>query len=253
MISRVRIPTLFTACLLCASTIQAQDSGVRQDARAIEVLKSMSAYTASLDRVFIGGITFTDARLGGGLIVSNSNEVTLSIDRPGSLHIGSFDGVQSKELYFHEGTLTVFNSERNFYAQASIPKDVEAAMEFALEELEVEAPLMDFIRRDASTHLIGSQDAVLYLTDKARVAGVDCHHIAIRGEETDVQLWVEEGDQPVPRRIMITSKWEGGAPRFVAHLVWNSKPVFKQDIFEFKAPEGSMNIGFAQSHRDEGE
>ena len=253
MISRVRISTFLLVSFLCAGTIQAQDSGVRQDARAVEVLKSMSAYTESLDRVFIGGITFTDARLGGGLIVSNSNEVTLSIDRPGSLHISSFDGVQSKELYFHEGTLTVFNSERNYYAQASIPKDIEAAMDFALEELDLEAPLMDFIHRDASSQLIGSQDAILYLADKTRIAGVDCHHIAIRGEETDVQLWVEEGDQPVPRRIMITSKWEGGAPRFVAHLVWNSKPVFKQDIFEFKAPEGSMNIGFAQSHRDEGE
>ena len=253
MISRVKISNILLVSLLCASTTQAQDSSVRQDARAIEVLKSMSAYTESLDRVFIGGITFTDARLGGGLIVSNSNEVTLSIDRPGSLHISSFDGVQSKELYFHDGTLTVFNSERNFYAQASIPKDIEAAVEFALEELEIDAPLMDFIRRDASTHLIGSHDAILYLTDKARIAGVDCHHIAIRGDETDVQLWVEEGERPVPWKITITSKWEGGAPRFTANLLWNSEPVFKQGIFEFKAPEGSMNIGFAQSRQDEGE
>jgi hypothetical protein len=253
MISKFRISIFLLTGFACAGSVAAQDSGVRQDARAVEVLKSMSAYTESLDRVFIGGVTYTDARLGSGLIVSNSTEVTVSIDRPGSLHISSFDGVVHKELYFHDGMLTVFNSEKNYYAQASIPKDIEAAMDFALEELDLEAPLMDFIHRDASSHLIGSQDAILYLADKTRIAGVNCHHIAIRGEETDVQLWVEEGDRPVPRRIMITSKWEGGAPRFVAHLVWNSKPVFKQDIFEFKAPEGSMNIGFAQSHRDEGE
>ena len=253
MISRVRISTFLLASFLCAGTTQAQDSGARQDARAIEVLKSMSAYTASLDRVFIGGITFTDARLGGGLIVSNSTEVTLSIDRPGSLHISSFDGMHTKELYFHDEVLTVINSEKNYYAQASIPKDIEAAMNFALEELDIEAPLMDFIHRDVSTPLIGSQDAILYLTDKARIAGVDCHQIAIRGDETDVQLWIEEGDRPLPRKITITSKWEGGAPRFTAKLLWNTEPVFKQDVFEFKAPEGSMNIGFAQSHRDEGE
>jgi hypothetical protein len=253
MISKLGISSLLLVSLLCAATVQAQDSGVRQDARAIEVLNSMSAYTASLDRVAIKGVNFTDARLGSGLMVSNSAEVKLSIDRPGSLHISSFDGVNSKELFFYDGMLTVYNSENHYYAQAKIPEDIEAAVKFALEELDVEAPLMDFLHRDASTHLIGSQDAILYLADKTRIAGVDCHHIAIRGDETDVQLWVEEGDRPLPRKITITSKWEGGSPRFVAHLMWNTEPDFNQGIFEFKAPEGSLNIGFAQSHRDEGE
>jgi hypothetical protein len=147
----------------------------------------------------------------------------------------------------------VFNSENKFYAQASIPKEIEAAMEFALEELEVEAPLMDLIYQDASAHLISSQETILYLTDKARIAGTNCHHIAIRGPELDVQLWVEEGDRPVPRKIMMTSKWEGGSPRFTANLMWDSDPDFGQEIFEFTAPEGSINIGFAQSNRSEGE
>jgi len=245
MIFNLRISFVLLASLVCAGSIGAQDSGVRQDARAIDVLKSMSAYAASLDRVAIKGVSFSDARLGGGLMVSNSTEVRVSIDRPGSLHISSFDGVQNKELFFYDGTLTVFNSEKGYYAQASIPKEIEAAMEFALEELEVEAPLMDLIHQDASTHLIGSQETILYLTDKARVGGTDCHHIAIRGPESDVQLWVEEGDRPLPRKIMITSKWEGGSPRFTSNLMWDLDPDFDQDKFKFKAPEDSINIGFA--------
>jgi hypothetical protein len=239
--------------ILTASTALADDGNARQDARGIEVLKSMSAYTASLDRVAIKSVSLTDARLGAGLMVSNSTEVKVSIDRPGSLHISSFDGVQTKELYFHDGMLTVYNSENRFYAQAGIPKEIEAAMEFALEELEVEAPLMDLIYQDASAHLIGSQETILYLTDKARIAGTDCHHLAIRGAEGDVQLWVEEGDRPLLRKIMITSKWEGGSPRFTANLMWDPDPEFEQDLFEFHAPEGSTNIGFAQDHSNEGE
>jgi len=248
-----RVSLLVLAAVLCTNTVLAEDPGVRQDAKAIDVLKSMSAYRASLDRVAIKGVSFTDARLGGGLIVSNSTEVKVSVDRPGSLYISSFDGVQSKELYFHNGMLTVFNAERGFYAQASVPEEVEAALEFALEELQVEAPLMDMVFQDASAHLIGSDETILYLTDKARVAGTDCHHIAVRGDEVDVQLWVEEGDRPLPRKIIITSKWEGGSPRFVTNLSWDTEPKFNQERFEFKAPEGSMNIGFAQDRNSEGE
>ena len=105
-------------------------------------------------------------------------------------------------------------------------------------------PLMDMIYRDASAHLLSSDETIVYLTDKARVAGTDCHHIAIRGADVDVQLWVEEGDRPVTRKIMITSKWEGGAPRFVANLDWDTKPQFKPGTFEFKPPEGAVKIEF---------
>jgi hypothetical protein len=249
-------PTFAIVCLAAlmgAGAALAETQAPNQDAKAIEVLKSMSAYTDSLDRTVIKAVNLTDARLEAGLMVTNSVEVTVSIDRPGSLRISSFDGVDAKELVFHEGLLTVFSSDRGFYAQASIPKEIEAAMEFALEELEVEAPMMDLIYRDASTHLIGSDETILYLADKTRVAGVDCHHLAIRGTDVDVQMWVEEGDRPVPRKIVITSKWEGGAPRFTANMLWDSEPQFEADFFDFKPPEGAIDVGFAVEHKQGGE
>jgi len=242
--TRPKLSFYVLAVLLGLSAVVAQAGGVQQDAKAIEVLKQMAAYKSSLDQVAIKGVTFTDARLGGGLMVSNSEEVSVSIHRPGSMHISSFDGDTTKGLYFHDGLLTVFNSTNKLYAQADIPKEIEAAMEFALEELGVEAPLMDMIYRDASAHLINSEETILYLTDKSRVGGVDCHHIAIRGSEADVQLWVEEGDRPMTRKIMITSKWEGGSPRFIANLKWETDPKFAPGKFEFKAPDGAMKVEF---------
>lgn len=234
---------MMTLILGLGSSI-AQAGGAQQDARAVDVLKQMAAYRSSLEKTTITGVTFTDARLSEGLMVSNSEEVSVSINRPGSMYISSFDGATKKGLYFHDGLLTVYNSSRNLYAQAKIPDEIDAAMEFALEELGIEAPLMDLIYHDASSHLISSEETIIYLTDKSRVGGVDCHQIAIRGAEADVQLWVEEGDSPLVRKIMIVSKWEGGSPRFTANLHWVKNPSFKPGLFEFKAPEGAMKIEF---------
>ena len=64
--------------------------------------------------------------------------------------------------------------------------------------------------------------------------------------EADVQLWIEEGDRPLPRKIMITSKWESGSPRYVANMEWSTEPEIDPETFVFKAPEGSTNIGFAR-------
>lgn len=244
MITQFKIFVVVLAIFIGMSTSIALAGEGHQDAKAVEVLKAMSAHKASLDSVVISGVTLTDARVGSGLMVSNAEEVSVSVKRPGSMRIMSFDGETKKGLYFHDGYLTVFNSSRNLYAQAEIPKDIDAAMDFALNELGVEAPFMDLIYSDASAHLIGSDEKILYLTDKSRVGGIDCHHIAIRGAEADVQLWVEEGDRPVVRKFVITSKWEGGSPRFTANLDWDTKPKFKPGLFEFKAPEGAMKIEF---------
>lgn len=246
MIIRPMLKIVVLAVLWGACTVTAQATDVRQDAKALEVLKQMATYKSSLDQVAIKGVALTDARLGGGLMVSNSEEVHVSINRPGSMRIKSFDGDTKKGLYFHDGLLTVYNSENKFYAQAKVPEDIDAAMGFALEEFGIEAPMMDLIHRDASTLLIGSDETILYLTDKSRVGGVDCHHLAIRGSEVDVQLWVQEGDRPLPRKIMITSKWEGGSPRFTANLSWETDPKFEPGFFEFKAPEGATKIEFVK-------
>ncbi|MEP4146112.1 MAG: DUF2092 domain-containing protein [Halioglobus sp.] len=246
MISNIRFLTVLMVALFGASIALAQESTGRRDARAIEVLKAMSAYTASLDQIVIRGAAFNDARLGAGLVVANSNEVTMTIDRPGSMHISSFDGVNQKHIYFHQGNLTVYSSENSFYGQANIPKEIEAAADFAIEELDLEAPLMDLIYRDLSTQLAKSDDSVIYLADKSRVAGVDCHHLVIRGPEIDLQVWIEEGDRPLPRKIAMTSKWESGSPRFTANLAWDTAPKISLEEFNFKVPEGAVNIGFVQ-------
>lgn len=244
MNTRSKLPIYILAVFMSVFAFSAQAAEVKQDAKAIEVLKQMAAYKATLDKVVITGVTLADAGLGAGLIVSNSEEISVSLNRPGSLRINRFDGETNKGLYFHDGLLTVYSSASMLYAQADIPEEIDAAMEFALVELDVEAPVMDLIYKDAAARLLGSNETILYLTDKSRVGGTNCHQIAIRGAEVDVQLWIEEGDRPVPRRIMITSKWEGGSPRFTANLDWDTNPEFEQGYFEFQAPEGATKIEF---------
>ena len=249
--------TIVTLASLLAALVtipaHADEHGARQDKKALAVLQQMSAYSASLDRVVITGTGLTDARMEGGLMVANPTEIEVTLNRPDSLRISSFDGVATKEIYLHDNKLTVFNSEYKIYAQADVPMNVEEALDFALEELEVEAPLMDLIYSDAAAHLLSSNETILYLTDKSRVGGVDCHHLVFRGKEVDLQLWVEEGDRPVPRKIMMTSKWEGGSPRFIANMDWKVNSKIDPGVFRFKPPRDATRTRFAAQNKQGGE
>lgn len=240
----------FTALLLLIlagwGTVAMGDDS-QKDPRALEVLNNMAAYTASLDQFQIKGAVFRDAGLGAGLVVSNPSEVTITIDRPGSIHINSFDGVNTREIYIHKGQLTMFSTETGFYARAQVPEGIEDAMQFAIEEFELDLPLAEFVFADSALALMKAQDELIYLTDKSRIQGVDCHQLAIRGSEVDLQLWVEEGARPAPRRILMTMKWEGGSPRNEAMLEFSALDELDAETFEFEAPEGAYEIQFVGS------
>ena len=228
----------------------AQGDAASRDAKAIEVLENMSRYKDSLVTAVIHGASSSDARLEAGLMVANTEEITVKLKRPDSMYFSRFDGVDTKELIIHEGQLTLYNTLTGFYGQASTPPGLDPALDFALERLGIDLPLMDLIKSDTFDGLAGSADSVLYLTAKSRVRGVDCHHIVIRMAEIDVQLWVEEGNKPLPRRIMITSRWEDGAPRFVANMDWEVQSKLADNLFEFVPPDGSSQIDIIKTVSD---
>lgn len=216
----------------------------QKDAKALDVLNAMAAYSGSIDQFVIKGEVFADARLGAGLIISNPTEIEIKVDRPGSLYLQSFDGVNKKQIYIHKGQLTLYSSESGFYARAKVPETIEEAMQFAIDRFELELPLVELIFANSAIALMTEQDTILYLTDKARVSGVDCHHIAIRADAIDLQLWVEEGEQPTARKMSMTMKWEGGSPRTTALMNVSKKDGLDSKTFEFKPPEGAQEIKF---------
>lgn len=233
------------AALSIAQTGFAQDIAAVREAKAVEAIQQMSQFIDSLEEYAIKGSSSSDARLPGGLVVSNLQDINVVFDLPGSMHFEKSDGEGTQHLIIHEGHLTLFNSEEGYYAHAETPEGVEQAVNFAFDELEIDLPLMDLIRKDTFSHLVDTNDSVLFLTDQARVKGVPCDQVAIRSAELDIQIWIQKGETPLPRRLILTSKWSGGAPRFVADMEWDLSPSIAKDEFDFTPPEGASEIVFA--------
>lgn len=246
----MRLAACLVLSVLGTNAVFSADETALQDAKAVEVLKSMAAHTAAMDQFVITGEVIADARLDAGLVVSNPGEITVKIDRPDYLHLDVFDGLYERHIYLNKGQLTVFGTETNFYAHAAVPAEIEEGMLFALEKLDVEAPLGELFFAETSLAMLLGGTEVMYLTDKSRVNGVDCHHIVVRGSEVDVQFWVEEGENPVPRKMLMTMKWESGSPRYSAVLNWEPVEAFEAATFDFKPPEGAMEIQFIGNEQE---
>jgi hypothetical protein len=75
---------------------------------------------------------------------------------------------------------------------------------------------------------------------------VPCDHLAVRTSKgVDFQVWVAQGSEPLPRRIVITYKEETGQPQFWADLSdWNLSPEISDTLFTFTPPAGADRIQF---------
>ena len=222
----------------------AHDSASNTDPRVVEVLEEMEAYMAGFDQVELKALNSADVRLDAGLMAGQATELHARARRhPSSFRATAVGDVQNVELYISGGLLTVFSPEIDYYAQTEAPESVGAALRFALEELDIDAPLTDFFRPDIADAMLTDVHTGLYL-GLSWIRGVECHQLALRHPEADVQIWVSTGDKPLPQKVVITSIWESGSPRFTSLLDWNVSPAFAPETFDFTAPPDSMKIDF---------
>ena len=215
-----------------------------QDNQATEILHQMSAEIASLDSFIITGDGYTDDRLDAGQIIEHSMDVTMRVNkRNNAMRITNSDAEATKEIYFGSGVFTVYNNTKNFYAQRDLPGDVDAAARFAVNDLGIDAPMLDFIINDVASHLLEDADAVDYF-GLSLFRGKTYHHIGVREPEVDLQFWIAAEGPPLPGKMAISAKWEAGTPRSVFFFNWDTKPDFGRNAFSFEPPAGSTRIEF---------
>ena len=61
----------------------------------------------------------------------------------------------------------------------------------------------------------------------------------------DWQIWIEKGDRPLPRKMVINYKSEPQSPQYMATLsAWETRPRFHPAHFQFVPPDDADQIEF---------
>jgi hypothetical protein len=75
------------------------------------------------------------------------------------------------------------------------------------------------------------------------INGVECEHLAFRNLDTDWQLWVEVGQRPFPRKLVITSKTVNNAPQYTIRIKsWKTDFEPPREAFVFRPPAGAQKL-----------
>ncbi len=234
-------------CLLLMSVPAlsgAQEKNTSIDPQADNILRQMSAYLGGFQQFTFHIENSVDTLLPCKQKLQLSRAVDMFVKRPNRLR-ANIDGDRvSQELYYDGKSITLYGKDVNVYASLDAPPTIDAAMDYAIESYGLVAPMVDLIYGDSYEILIESVQSGSYV-GLSKVFGVECHHLAFQGAETDWQIWIENSKTPLPRKIVITSKWVAGAPQLTTFLNnWDTSTPIKESIFSFKAPDTAEKIEF---------
>ena len=216
------------------------------DPAAIELLRRATAYLAGMKQFRMDTETTIEAVLANGQKLQFGDHVAVTVQRPNNLRAERVCELISQTFYYDGKTLSLNLPDQKYYATAAVPPTLEGMLDYARDKLDVIAPGADLIYKNASERFYEGLTSA-FVVGKAVVGGVRCDHIAFRNPEVDWQIWIQEGDKPLPRKFVVTSKKVPESPQFVVVLSkWDPAPKITDATFSFVPPQGSRRIEFVQ-------
>jgi hypothetical protein len=153
------------------------------------------------------------------------------------------DGDRGMVLFDGKG-ITAFKAEDNVYARVEKPGTVDDAVVYLVKDLQMIMPLARMFLTTFPQDLEKQLTEVSYVEENS-LFDVPTDHLAARSADVDLQVWVSQGEQPLPRRVILTYKKAPGQPQFRADLFdWNLAPKVDADSFTFVPPAGAEQVPF---------
>ena len=233
------------ALLLVAALPQAvlaQPAGISPAAK--DLLKASTDFLACQQQFSVDTESSIEVVLGSGQKIQYDHTARVSIERPNKFRAERTGDLVDQVFYYDGESLTLHNPLANYYATIAAPATLEETLDFAREKLDIVAPAGDLLYKNAYDILM--QDVISgFVVGKGVVDGVRTNHLAFRAPHVDWQVWIEEGDRPLIRKMVITTRDKLNAPQFTfVTKNWNLEPKFSSDTFSFTPPRCPQTIEF---------
>src|SRR6266403_1814454 len=240
---------MVTLTVMTVPVLSAENQGSKQAAselQAMPILKNMSEYLAHAERFSVTIRDGYDVVQESGQKIEFGDLRTITVSRPDRLRIEVERSDGQKDLVVFDGKdMTIYAANHNIYATTSRQGTLDQAIKYAVDDLKIRLPLSLMLLSTLPSELDNLGVSADYV-EKTTITDVPCDHLAVRtAGAVDFQVWIAQGSEPLPRRVVITYKDEHGQPQFWADLSnWNLAPEVSDALFTFTPPNGADRIQF---------
>ena len=187
----------------------------------------------------------TDDRVyAGGKKLQFAFDLEAYVQRPDKVRINAAGDLENKQFFYDGKTITLYDKSHNHYAIMEAPGTIDEAMDKASKDYGLRVSLVDLAESNTCALMTKGVKHSLYVGE-GLVRGVKCHHLAFDKDNIQWQIWIESGEKPLIRKLIITQKKLLGSPQWTAYLTdWNLSPQLSESLFVFTPPQGAIKTKF---------
>jgi hypothetical protein len=247
MMNRMRIvPAVMALLLVCAvGAVAAPPPPV--DAKSRAVVEKMCTFMAAAKAFSVHADISNEQVLPSGVKIKRSAAGTLNVQRPNMLQATVVGDLLDRSFWYDGRSFSVLFPDSKLYVSEKAPPTLDGTMDWVLKKTGLAFPLLDYLYSDPLPGLLEGVRLSQYL-GTSEVTGVKCTHLAFKQSTINWQVWVEDSDTPVPRRIVIEYKDQPGGLEYEALLSdWKFTETLPASLFVFTPPEGASRMQVAMS------
>lgn len=222
------------------STAPAIEPGV------IDELNKMGAYLRSQNMFTLQVDGTIDEVLLSGQKIQFGGKLTYKYRKPNGLFLSMDTDRQQRQFFFDGKTFTMYAPRMHFYASNEAPTTVKELISDLDTKYGIELPIADLFLWGTDASNVAAIKSGIDV-GPAHINGTVCEHFAFRQENVDWQIWIQQGDKPLPRKLVITTTDDDANPQYVATLSWDTSTAVPESVFSFTPPKDAHRIRFAPS------
>lgn len=215
------------------------------DADAIKALDGMGAYLRSLGSFRLVSNASSEEVYANGQKLQFLQRTTYTMGGPSLLHVKIETDSQSREVFYNGKTFTLVAPRAGKYLQLPATGTVGTMLTRAYDDWGVDFPVQDLFRWGDPT-ATAERPKEGFKVGSARIGDAMTDHYAFRQTGVDWQIWIDQGDKPLPRKMVITNLEDPAQPQYVTYFGWDLAPVIAAGAFDFAPAKTDTRIDLSQ-------
>lgn len=227
-----------------AGSPEGQKSADAVQPDSVAALERMSAYLTSLETAKITSKGSLDVVTETGQRIQLDGTTKYKLRKPG--FVIDYDSDLKKRRFIYDGkTFTVYSPNTGYYSTVPAPPTNKETLAEIYNKRGIALPLEDLFRWTDPSHQkeVGLRSG--YQVGTATLDGVATDHYAFREKDADWEVWIQQGDKPLPRKVVIVDRGDSERPTFTANLDWEVNPTFTNADFTFVPDADAKHIPMA--------
>lgn len=220
--------------------VQAPAAGQGPDPFA--ALKSMSDYLGKQDHFMAKVSTIHDEVSTAGEKIQLSAQRTIHVNRPDKLAADVTTGLGAQRRVVFDGRqVTIIDLNANAYGVIPLQGTLDTALDTMAQQYGMAQPMGDLLYSNVYDRLAPKLKSGQFLGTED-IAGNLCNHFAYTQAGMSWQIWMDQGDKPVPRKLVISYDSTPGRPQYTLLITAWDTSVQRPQEFLVSIPQGARQV-----------